>query len=119
MFQNQFDYDKARELRDEGIQRAVDHADDLAPACAPKWSDTAYAFLLDYAATHNEFTTEDVRQAAEAAGKVTIPPDKRAWGGVVQRASRARVIERAGFTVAKDPKVHCNNISLWHSRSSA
>lgn len=117
MFQNILDFEKARELRDDGIKRAVDHADSLAPAVAPKWSDTAFDYLLEYARENRSFTSEDVRQAAERAERVTIPPDKRAWGGVVQRASRAGIIERAGFVTAKDPKVHCNNIALWRSRS--
>lgn len=116
MFQNQFDYQKARELRDEGIQRAVDHADALAPAVAPKWSDTAYAFLLDYIEAHHKFTSEDIRVLAESMERVTEPTDKRAWGSVMRRASQAKLIERAGFTVAKDPKVHCNNIAVWRSR---
>lgn len=115
MFQSAFDYEKARELRDAGIQRAVDYADSLAPASSPKWSDTAYAYLIEFAKTTKTFTGEAVRSAAEESGMVTTPPDKRAWGGVMRRAVTAGIITRDGFETALDPKVHCNIVTRWRS----
>jgi hypothetical protein len=101
------------QLRDEGIGRAVDHADRVEP----KWSEQAFAFLDGYARQHKQFTGEDVREAAEEFG-LSIPPDKRAWGGVMQRASRKKIIRRIGFTTASDPKVHCNVVTQWESNIS-
>lgn len=114
MEQRVLDFEAARRKRDEGIQRAIDHAE----VVTPRWGDTAWSFLVDYARANVSFTAEDARQAAERSGAVPPPPDKRAWGGVFQRASRAGLIQRIGFVTARDPKVHCNNIALWRSTVS-
>lgn len=103
--------EEARKRRDDGMQRAADHAE----AVKEGWGDTAYTYLCTYARTNHSFTTEDVRMAAEKAGDLAVPPDKRAWGSVVARAVRAGVLRRSGFVTARDPKVHCNNIALWQS----
>lgn len=104
------DFTAARRARDEGIARAVDHAD----AVAPKWSDRAYDFLTAYLRANERLTSEDVREAAQ--GIVPAPPSLRAWGGVFQRAARAGLIERAGYDTARDPKVHMNVVTVWRSR---
>jgi hypothetical protein len=99
----------ARQARDEGIAHAAIGADNANP----NWSGRAFKFLRQYAeANPGKYTAEDVRQAAEFRG-FEAPPDKRAWGGVFRRAACARLIVRAGFEVAKDPKVHCCNVSAW------
>ena len=109
--QSVLDFEAARRRRDEGIQRAVDNAN----IKIPRWADTAFSFLVDHSRANASFTAEDVRIEAEKADAVPPPPDKSAWGGVFQRASRAGLITRIGFVTARDPKVHCNNISLWRS----
>lgn len=103
------DFAAARAARDRGMQQAIDHANRVDPS----WADTVYTYLRVYARTHPSFTTEDVRRAA--GDEVPTPPDKRAWGGVVNRAVRAGVVARSGFVQAKDPKVHCNVVTLWRS----
>lgn len=103
--------DDARAARDAGIQQAVDHAD----AVTPKWSDTAYDFLVGYAYGAEGFTSEDVREAAYKSGAVDNPPSERAWGGVFMRAARKGVVQRAGYDTARDPKVHCNVVTRWRS----
>ena len=62
------DFTAARALRDAKIAQAVEHADDATPA----WSETAYAFLGDYARHNQDFTIEDVRLAS--SGIVPEPP---------------------------------------------
>ena len=102
---------EAEALRDEGIQRAIDHADRVES----EWSDRAYGMLVRYARQKGsgaKITSEAVRNHAEWFGLPT-PPDKRAWGAVILRAARAGVIHKAGWTTANDPKVHCNPVSLW------
>lgn len=101
--------EEARARRDAGIETAIDHAD----AVTPKWSETAYAFLEGYALTHETFTSEDVREAS--AGTVPEPPNLRAWGGVFMRAARNRITSRAGYDTARDPRVHCNVVTVWRS----
>jgi len=119
MTQDGFDFTKkgrtrelAELLRDLGMDRAAEHAD----AELPKWSEIAYAYVGKHAERASApFTGEDVREAAENAG-LPPPPDKRAWGGVMMRASRNKVIVATGeFRQARDPKVHCNNIRVWRA----
>lgn len=96
-----------KDLMEAGIDQAVSHADAVSPA----WSDTAYAFLLEYAATEREFMAEDVRAAA--AGKVAQPPSLRAWGGVMLRAAKAGLITKIGFRSVSNPKAHCATGGVW------
>ena len=98
---------KAQDYRDDGIKRAVDHADEKVP----EWSSMAYGFLLGYIAKKREFMTEDVRGAAE--GRIPTPPSNRAWGGVVVRAAKAGLIYRAGYRNTRNIKAHCTPATLW------
>lgn len=103
------DWNAAARRRDDGICRAVEHADRESPS----WSDLALTFLRGWVQGHRgELLAEDVVLAAR--GQVPAPPDGRAWGGVLQRAARAGVIAKAGYAPAKtsnlSPKV------LWRAR---
>jgi hypothetical protein len=109
--QPSFDFSRARAERDAAIQRAQEHADRVEPS----WSDSAYALLQDYARRTPSFTAEAFRLYVERGNLLPVPPDKRAWGGTFQRASRARLIKREGFVQATDPRVHCNIVALWRS----
>ncbi len=104
----------ARAARDDGIRRAVEHAD----AVEPRWVDQAYDVLLDFLrrpeAHVASFTSEDVREHAAALG-LPEPPHLRAWGGVFQRASRAGIIARAGVTTARAVNVHCSIVATWRA----
>lgn len=105
---------EALRQRDEGIQRAVDHADRIEPS----WSEQARWFALRFfkecEMSPVGVTTEDLREAAIAAG-IPAPPDGRAWGGIVRALARRGLIRRIGFATARDPKVHCNMVALWRS----
>lgn len=85
----------ARHKRDRGIERAVTHAD----AVSKLWSERAYRWFVIYARTHAEFMSEQAREYAEANG-LPAPSDKRAWGGVAQRALREGIVERIGYAPA-------------------
>lgn len=108
--QRPLDFTAARAARDDGIRRAVQHAD----AVTPRWADLAYDFLQRHLLTVPTLTSEQARQAAQ--GIVPEPPSLRAWGGPFSRAARAGLIERAGYDTARDPKVHCNVVTVWRSR---
>lgn len=103
---------EARRARDEGIARAVAHAE---ATVGPEWAATAYTFLGVFARKNQTFTTEQVREAATRAGEVLEPPDRRAWGGVVKKAVRTGMLRRCGFVQATDPRVHMNIVALWQS----
>lgn len=97
-------------LTEDGIKRAVDHAN----LVQPDWSDDAYNFLLGYAERHETLTCEQVRIAA--AGTVSQPPRNQAWGGPVRRAAKAGLLAKQGYAHAKDPKVHMSPVMVWRSR---
>jgi len=103
----QLDLFAARELRDAGIQQAVDHADQVKE----NWSEDAYNFLLGYLPFVDTFMTEEVREAAE--GMIDEPPSKRAWGAVILRAAKAGLIHRVGYKQTNNKKSHKTPASLW------
>lgn len=72
-------------------------AEEAANIVEPSWSDKALDAMLEAGKALGNFTIEDVR----AACKVESPTDERAWGGVVQRASRKKLIVRIGYAPAK------------------
>ena len=95
------------ELRDKGIKKALDNANNTHD----RWSDKAYDFLLKYIKYQNQFMTEDVRVASEKA--IPKPPSNRAWGSVILRASRSGLINRVGFANVKNAKAHKTPASVW------
>lgn len=104
----QLDLFTGAELRDKGIQRAVDHANEVHEG----WSDQAFKFLKAFLLTHRgEFMTEYVRAAA--SGIVPEPPSKRAWGGVMTRAKNEGLIRSIGFRSVTNAKAHCTPASVW------
>lgn len=90
------EYVAAAERRDDGMTRAVQHAD----AVELFWSESAYAHLMDFCRTQKAFLTEEARQFAEGRG-LTNPPDSRAWGAVIRRAAKNGLIQRIGYKPAK------------------
>jgi hypothetical protein len=99
----QLDLDFVKTRRDDGIARAAEHSGD-------DWQDAAFQCVASYARTHAEFLTEDARLEAR---QLPPPPDGRAWGAVMQRARREKIIERIGYKPAKS-----SNLSpkpLWKS----
>ena len=104
---NQLNLFDGPHLRDEGIQRAVDHADYQEP----KWSYKAYNFLRLYIQGHKVFMVEQLREAS--VGIVPEPPSKRAWGGVIVRAVKAGIVRRKGFCNVANPSAHCTPATVW------
>ncbi len=100
----------ARQLRDDGMARAADHAEVVEPG----WNELALEYVRVYAKANRQLRGEMVRIYAENRG-FPLPPDKRAWGAVMMRAAKAGLITKLGWTTAVDPKVHKNPVSLWQS----
>ena len=103
----QLDIFTAQQLRDKGIQTAIDSAD----LHNENWSLIAYDFLLKYIKTNKEFLTEDVRMEAEKV--IPNPPSKRAWGGIIVKAVKSGLIKRVGYRCVKNPIAHMANATLW------
>jgi hypothetical protein len=81
---SQLDLAFVQARRDDGIDRAAVHSG----AC---WQDKALASVRNYAQSHREFLTEDVRFDAS---QLDTPTDGRAWGHVMRRAVKAGWIVR-------------------------
>jgi len=95
------------ELRDKGIQQAINHADKVEE----KWSEKAYDFLLKYIQTHSEFMAENVREASK--GILSEPPSNRAFGAIIVRAVKSGLIVRKGFRNVENVKAHKTPASVW------
>jgi hypothetical protein len=108
-----FDVQKAKPtgeiLRDKGIAKAVNHADEVHE----DWQKKALDFLYLYARAHDRFSGEMVRQ--EAKGIVPDPPSLRAWGAVLLQGSRRGWTRQVGFIHVQNERAHRANAALWES----
>lgn len=96
------------DLACNGAALAANHADRVSPG----WSERALAAFLAYAATHEEFTTEDV---IEASANVPAAVEKRAWGQIALAAKRQKIIRNAGYAHSKLDHAHCRPVTRWVS----
>jgi hypothetical protein len=105
-----FDLEQGRQLRDEGIKKAEDHANSVHP----NWSEKAYEFLKRYLKNMGgvEFQAEDVRSFA-ALVNFPLPDNARAWGGVFNRAIKENLIKKVGIGPVKNKKAHCANANIY------
>ena len=95
------------QLRDAGMKKSESSAN----VKHEHWSDRAYRFLLDYTKVCSEFMVEDVRTAAK--GIVPDPPSNRAWGSIVVKAAKNKVIFKKGFRQVKNALAHRTPATLW------
>ena len=80
-----------------GLPVGMVAAEDRARLVDPGWPDRALEAMLEAGRRLGRFTVEDARQLAG----VEAPTDQRAWGAVVNRASRRGLIRRVGFAPAR------------------
>ena len=99
----------AQELKEEGIEKAINNAD----RSVKNWSSMAYSFLKGFARTRFAFMAEEVREASE--GIIPKPPSNRAWGSVITKAKKEGIIIHHGYGQVKNPKAHRANASIWKS----
>ena len=103
-------------LRDLGMQKAIDSAEDQTP----NWQELAYAQLEKYVKSYaknyclKSFMAEDIRAWAHDQG-LPRPPSSRAWGGIIHKARSRGLIKRIGTATVKNPTAHCANAALWAS----
>lgn len=106
--QLEINYTAARAKRDEGMTRALEHAERVSP----EWKHQAYNFLITYAKTHSEFISEDVGDAHDAAG-YPQPPTRRAWGSLYTKAAREGYITQCGL--GRSRLRHASVCPRWRS----
>src|SRR3990167_10463853 len=104
-------------LANQGIQKAINHANQVTP----KWAEMAYECLLSYL-RHSPcsftFMAEDVRDFSTRhypfiCDGLSEPPSLRAWGGIMRKAKGAGVIRAIGTRKVSNTKAHCANATLW------
>lgn len=97
--------------RDDGIQRAAEHAGEewteRAVEQVRRYAEHRSTFYVPYGSAP-EFLAEYVRDWSEFWG-FDKPPDSRAWGHVMRLAAKRGYIRKAGYLPAKSsnlsPKV--------------
>lgn len=96
-----------------GLLNAQAAADAADRATGGDWSQRAWEFFVTWARARSgrAFQGEDVRMAAK--GIVPDPPEPRAWGAILVKAAKARLISRVGYAPVKDPKSHGNPKTVW------
>lgn len=100
----------SRSLADQGITRAVEHADREVDG----WSDRALMHLRLFAEIRPSFLGEDVRAWAYDQG-LPRPPKECAWGAVMLRGARENIIARDGYGTTKIPPQHAKPAVQWRS----
>lgn len=104
-----FDFKQAEDAKQDGITTAVNHANDTVN----KWSNKAYQMFIEYLANINTgFMGEDFRRYAEQRG-LQDPPSKRAFGGVILRASKEKLITKIGHAQVSNVRAHKAFASIW------
>ena len=98
------------DLRDKGINQAVEHADRVSL----NWSERAYRLTEDYAKRHFLFSGEQVRLASK--GMIDEPPHLRAWGAIMLKAAKNGLIKRVGYIQVENIAAHRATATLWESK---
>lgn len=99
----------ARAQADDGMRRAIEHAE----RTVEKWGDLAYIYLEQFCRRHLVFISEDVSDASKKYGLIQ-PPTDRAWGAVYQRAIKAGMIEQEGS--GRSRRRHHSICPKWKSK---
>lgn len=101
-----FDAPTGVQLRNVGMQRAANNANDVVP----NWTVLALEFVAKF--NRNEFMTEEVREFAYENG-LPRPPHERAWGSVMTVSKGRGLIEFARYAAVSNPKAHATPATVW------
>lgn len=100
-----------RELRDEGIERAIKHA-------GSDWKSRALEIVWMTARKHDIFTADDYHRIARHL-RFERPPDGRAWGAVLIKAKKNGWISPTGDQKKSTrPEVHRGWMPVYRSHIS-
>lgn len=105
------------ERGEAGIYSAIEHAERFVEG----WKVEAYDYLCRFARVNRgrDFLAEEIAPWAYEQG-CNYPPDARAWGGIIQKAGRLRIIEQTGL--AAKNKLSGNDSTwrpLWRTGEAA
>jgi len=110
MEQLELDNFKSEQNKQVGINKAIDSAE----LKQLSWKDEALKYLRQY--PDKSFMAEDVRVWAHRHGLIK-PPSARAWGGIIQRAARLKIIRQTGFGFVNNPNAHRTPAAVWEKVS--
>ena len=102
------------ELANQGIKKAINHAERDIPG----WATLAFECLKSYlrfCPPDHEFMAEDVRKFSQSTYFLVVPepPSLRAWGGIMRKAKGAGLIRAIGTRKVVNPTAHGANATLW------
>lgn len=99
----------AKELKNAGMQLAIEHAEIKHEG----WGEQALDLLKEFIHYRTTpFMCEEARLYAEAKG-LPKAPSARAWGGVIVLAKNQSLIVHAGYGTTTNPRAHGTPASLW------
>lgn len=104
-----------KDLRDKGIKKAVDHADQVHG----EWQSKAWVMFEIYLeaviGALDEFMIEDFRKWSREQVPIPLPdpPSNRAFGSIAVRAQKAGLIHAIGFRSVKNARAHCAPCRVW------
>lgn len=105
-------FETGTDLRDQGIERAVSHAERIDPG----WKEKVWDLFKRWIAKKEvgyKFLIEDFRRDVEKFGKIESPPSNRAFGFVSVRAAKQNLIIQVGTQKVKNKKAHRANSACW------
>ena len=100
----------ALDLRDDGIRRAANHAEHQRAG----WNELADVLLREFAKDRATFNAAQFAAYARGRG-LPNPPDGRAFGGVIMRAKRDKLVAFDGYEPSPDPKHHAGPVTRWRT----
>lgn len=109
---NLFDLKESRLRRDEGIARAVDHANRVDP----DWNKRVWELFTEWLGRMPvgfRFMIEDFRLYLDAQKKIAKPPSLRAFGFIPGKAARLGMITKMGTAQVKNVNANCANAGVW------
>lgn len=105
---NQLPLPLGRQLKEKGIQRAVDNAERVNPG----WKEKCYELFKRFVVGQvKPFKVEAFREAVKE--QLEEPPHLRAFAFVVVKAKKEGLIKHVGYTQVDNPTSHRANCSLW------
>lgn len=102
------DHAMARAAADDGMRRALLHAESECK----DWGDLAFRFLTLFCRRHRYFISEDVSAESKKYGLLQ-PPTDRAWGAVYRRAIKEEMIVQDG--AGRSARRHHSICPRWRS----
>lgn len=102
-----------QELKERGIQQAVDHAD----RDNKDWSASIIQELRKWVSRQSQvFAIEDFRRHITVRHPDLLPPTPNAWGYLSRAALNLKIVRHIGYRKAKSPKTHGHRVMTFRRK---